>query len=868
MVSAYGLRFRGAASPIDERTSYDVFAHSCPSFKDYFDLEFNMALYSTESVGYVLRVKGADEGQIFNLFFDFRGDDILFRLNQEGKCVLIALPVSKAEAMKSHWFKVKIAFNLKQDEITLKIHDQEKVCKGVLLSDEFSPKIVFGKSDHIIDVPEIAVDKLVVNAEHTYTFSLDEADGESVCNQEGTLYGKVENPIWLINEAYHWRKEGGFASASEAGSCYNADRNEIYYFNRDSLFVYNMETGSTSAKAFAERCPVKLFLAGSFFDSDSERLYAYEVYTENGDSEPMIASLDLHTLGWRVESYSRLSMQLHHHCSYYDAVRKRYTIFGGFGNMYYSNKFYMFNAEEGRWNTLGSLSGDFLCPRYFSSAGYLDSNHSVYIFGGMGNESGDQVIGRRYFHDFYKVDLQEMRVQKLWDISEGQPNMVPAQDMVILNDSCFYVLRYPESVSNSFLHLYRFSVEDGSCHILGDSIPIYSDKITTNARLYYNERQSRLFVTVQETSDDVSSKFSVYSLLFPPVSLEKYTANNGGGNASHVWLVLVAAVVAVAGGSVWIVYKRHRNSGKGEDGKAVRQDKEQLPEASDVKVEKMAVDTGTVNSMYLFGDFSVFDRNGRNISYMFSLRIKQIFCLILRYSDADGISSKQLSDLIWPDKPKDKVKNSRGVAINHLRKILKELDGIELVYEKGCFRFTLSSDFYCDYLRFMAIVAENRIEECRQEFLYIVGRGKFVGFMDGPLFDGFKQDVECRLEVLVLQLMKEAFEAQDYAETVSLAEAEFNIDPVNETALSCCLKSLFILKHENAAIGTYQKFVAEYKNIRGRIILILQSLLELVPRHVASGAFSLLSFYSSVCLFQLVRWLLFCLINVYKAKSF
>ena len=659
MVSAYGLRFRGAASPIDERTSYDVFAHSCPSFKDYFDLECNMALYSTESVGYVLRVKGADEGQIFNLFFDFRGDDILFRLNQEGKCVLIALPVSKAEAMKSHWFKVKIAFNLKQDEITLKIHDQEKVCKGVLLSDEFSPKIVFGKSDHIIDVPEIAVDKLVVNAEHTYTFPLDEADGESVCNQEGTLYGKVENPIWLINEAYHWRKEGGFASASEAGSCYNADRNEIYYFNRDSLFVYNMETGSTSAKAFAERCPVKLFLAGSFFDSGSERLYAYEVYTENGDSEPMIASLDLHTLGWRVESYSRLSMQLHHHCSYYDAVRKRYTIFGGFGNMYYSNKFYMFNAEEGRWNTLGSLSGDFLCPRYFSSAGYLDSNHSVYIFGGMGNESGDQVIGRCYFHDFYKVDLQEMRVQKLWDISEGQPNMVPAQDMVILNDSCFYVLRYPESVSNSFLHLYRFSVEDGSCHILGDSIPIYSDKITTNARLYYNERQSRLFVTVQETSDDVSSKFSVYSLLFPPVSLEKYTANNGGGNALHVWLVLVAAVVAVAGGSVWIVYKRHRNSGKGEDGKAVRQDKEQLPEASDVKVEKMAVDTGTVNSMYLFGDFSVFDRNGRNISYMFSLRIKQIFCLILRYSDADGISSKQLSDLIWPDKPKDKVKNSR-----------------------------------------------------------------------------------------------------------------------------------------------------------------------------------------------------------------
>lgn len=171
-------------------------------------------------------------------------------------------------------------------------------------------------------------------------------------------------------------------------------------------------------------------------------------------------------------------------------------------------------------------------------------------------------------------------------------------------------------------------------------------------------------MTVQETRDDVSSKFSVYSLLFPPVSLEKYIANNSGGSVSRVWLVLAVAVVV--GGGVWIVYKWRRNSGKGEAGKAVRQDKEQLLDASDTtKMERQAVDAGTANSMYLFGDFSVFDRSGRNISYMFSLRIKQIFCLILRYSDADGISSKQLSDLIWPDKPKDKVKNSRGVAINH-----------------------------------------------------------------------------------------------------------------------------------------------------------------------------------------------------------
>ena len=139
-----------------------------------------------------------------------------------------------------------------------------------------------------------------------------------------------------------------------------------------------------------------------------------------------------------------------------------------------------------------------------------------------------------------------------------------------------------------------------------------------------------------------------------------------------------------------------------------------------------------------------------NISYRrfpcVSNKYSVSFCA---YSDADGISSKQLSDLIWPDKPKDKVK-TRGVAINHLRKILKELDGIELVYEKGCFRFTLSSVFYCDYLRFMwRVVAETGQRIAGQEFLHIVGRGKFVGFCGRPCCSTVSGKMECRLEVLV-----------------------------------------------------------------------------------------------------------------------
>ena len=60
-----------------------------------------------------------------------------------------------------------------------------------------------------------------------------------------------------------------------------------------------------------------------------------------------------------------------------------------------------------------------------------------------------------------------------------------------------------------------------------------------------------------------------------------------------------------------------------------------------------------------------------------------------------------------------------------------------------------------------------------------------------------------------------AFNARDYQAVLYLTQAEFNIDPLNEVALSFHLRALFILKRENAAIISYQRFISEYKQTTG-----------------------------------------------------
>lgn len=796
---AQGLKFNSAELPIDKRTSYNVFEQHTPTFTGRFDIEFDIRLYPVTEIGYVLRIKNLAGNKIYNLFYDGRGDDF-FKFNEEGKSCLITAKINREELLNAHWFRMKLSFDLTGDSITLVIHDRTFAAAQAGLPDTYEPVIVFGKSDHIIDVPSFAIQHLTVRGGKTYSFELSQNEGNTVYDTKGRPLGLVQNPEWLINDAYHWRYRASFSSESVAGANYNPRRKEVYYFNRDTLFIYNVRTEETRMHRFAERCPVKLILGTNFIDPANDRLYVYEVYDDTAPAgEPSVASLDLNTYQWRVESHDRLPTQLHHHGSYFDPEQSRYTIFGGFGNMSYSRDFHTYDLQSGHWGgESGTRSGDPVFPRYFSSVGRLKRTNSVYVFGGMGNESGDQSVGRYYFYDLHRLDLNTGHVEKCWEIPWNKTNSVPVRGMVILNDSCFYTLCYPESVSNSYLHLYRFSIEDGSYEILSDSIPIHSDKITTNANLYYDDQQDDLFATVQEFDDDIRSRMRVYRLAFPPITAEELASHAKPRNGGSQWalaLIAVLGTATVGGGFLWFLRKKTATGASG----------------TTIAAAQTSEPAARPNSIRLFGDFAARDRHNRDITYLFTARQKQLFCLVLQHSMREGITSQRLSNLLWPDKAEDKVKNSRGVTINHLRKTLGEMDGIELVYNKGYFKLVQSPAFYCDYTRCIEIIAQDSIGDDRGELLQILSRGKFLKHDDQPLFDTFKEEVEYMLEPVLQLEMEKSFTEEEYLATLAFAEAVFCIDPLNDQALTYLIRSLNRMKRGEEARLRYQAFALEYK---------------------------------------------------------
>ena len=806
--SSQGLKFSGSREqPIDKRTSYNVFGNESILFSGYYNIEFDMSLYSATRIGYIIRVKNAKSDKIYNLFYDGQGNNHLFKFNEEGKNSLITAEIKKEELINFRWFKIIISFDLKSNAIKLTIHNRTFVARNVGLPDKYYPIIIFGKSDYLIDVPTFAIQNMLVgNNEKKYFFALNESEGNIVHDLNGRGIGNVINPEWLINESYRWKIKVLFKSKTVAGANYYLEKKEIYYFNKDSLFIYNVRTEEIRTEVFKEKCPMRLTLGTNFIDPTQNKLYAYEVYFDESFkyTGPSIASLDLNTYQWTSESYSTLPTQLHHHGAYFDADKHRYTLFGGFGNMHYNKSFYTFNSESKSWDTLRYAGDSILYSRYFLSLGYQKKTNSLYIFGGMGNKSGDQVVGRKYFYDLYKIDLTKKHISKLWEIQWNNDNVVPVRGMVI-QDSCFYTLCYPEHYSNSFLRLYRFSLKKNSYEILGDSIPIHSDKITTNANLYFDNQLNTLFATVQEFDDDIRSDLKVYSLSFPPITA-KELAGYLLVKKSHAYrwiLVLLGLMVSIII-FVWALkLKRNRK-----------------PKFEDIQPETLLTKkqhkTDIPNSIYLFGEFTVYSRQNRDISYMSSSKLKQVFLIIFQYSMKEGITSQRLSHLLWPDISEAKVKNSRGVAINNLRKVLKEFDGIELIYDKGLYKIELSNNCYCDYERYLQIVSSDRTEKTKVELLEILQRGKFLQSYDLSLFDQFKGFFEQELEPLLLAEMKKDYNDNNYSTSLGFAEALQIIDPINDKAIAYQVKALRKMMQNYEAQRRYLDFVYQYKKLMGK----------------------------------------------------
>lgn len=155
-----------------------------------------------------------------------------------------------------------------------------------------------------------------------------------------------------------------------------------------------------------------------------------------------------------------------------------------------------------------------------------------------------------------------------------------------------------------------------------------------------------------------------------------------------IWIILLF----LGGGTAWAV-RRNREKKRVEFSSAQRA-------ASVVKKQVIPDDPGsTKEQICCFGGLKVIDLEGKEISKKFSPKLKQLFVLILLHSlgGQKGISSKEMSDLLWPGMSPQNAKNIRGTNIQNLKMLLSGCTGFKLVFKDKLWLLEFDEGYFIDF---------------------------------------------------------------------------------------------------------------------------------------------------------------------------
>jgi len=801
---AQGLLFNSNDSLVNKRTSLHVFNPDIPTFKDYLVINFDLSLWDNAHLGYVFNL--ADKDNSYSLSYIYMNGKGYLNFNIDRQSNKIKIPLQASLLKKNSWMKVKIYLDLKADKVNIYVDNVLYEANNLGFKGKISANLVFGKNQFYTEVPNMAIKNLEVgDASKNYFFPLDEWKGNDIHDQNRDVIGMVENPVWLINESYFWKQAYMRSFSDVAGLNFNTKDQSLFIFTKDSLITYDARLKRASAQAYKNKLPVPMVLGKSIFNAKENKLYLYELFDVPKET-PTIASLhmDRHDLAWEAIGKTALPQQRHHHNVFYDLGQDNFYLFGGYGSYSYYNAFLKYDRAADQWKKV-AFKGDTINPRFFAATGSSDNPDEIFLFGGYGNESGNQIVGGKQLYDLYRINLKDHTIKRCWNIHPDKEVFVPANNLVLSADKkYFYALCYPHEVAKTELRLYKFSIKDGSHEVVSAPIPVTSERIESDINLFFDHSTDEFFCTIQEFTDRKNSTIKVYSLASPPVSNTRYLSSlSPPSNPNRtVFFIGFAIVGVILLSGLILVYKKllveHPLPNENNES-------DSLIENKDSEKRK--------NAVYLLGEFLVCDKNGKDITYLFSPKIKQLFILILLKSrNCNGVNSKKISSLLWPDKDIAKTKNIKGVTFNHLRNIISDLNGIELTFINDTYLFNVSDSFFCDYFSAEDITNENGSV---LEHLDVISRGGLLNDMTDQWLDEYKDRYEEQMIGLLEPELKKQYELNDLKLVMELTRLILSIDPFSDIALKYQLKSLRKLKGIEHSRKAYDHFIHEYQKSFG-----------------------------------------------------
>ena len=245
-----------------------------------------------------------------------------------------------------------------------------------------------------------------------------------------------------------------------------------------------------------------------------------------------------------------------------------------------------------------------------------------------------------------------------------------------------------------------------------------------------------------------------------------------------------------------------------------------MPSSDGIPVDPVPVVTRPQpnrNRINLLDGFRVWNKKGDDITHRFSPKRKELVILVILYTLKEGgITSKELSDILWPGFSTQNKKNNRSTQVKEIRNIFENELEAEIVFKDKRWRFELGDGLQVDLVELDGLIP-NIFSPDRMQPLSttqavaaakIVSSGPLLPQVEEEWLDFFKSSYNSNVLDVLTPFMED--DAQlDAQHLQDIIEAILVVDPLFDSAVKKKVESLM----RDGKYGSAKKVVENYKKL-------------------------------------------------------
>lgn len=822
----YGLTFNSFNAPQENRTSLEIGINNSICFSDNMDMSFEFYFIPNRSVyfGYIFRMVNKS-GQNIDLLYNEK--DAVFNTIIGGTFTNINFSIDK-ETLYRNW--TKISYHYSKDSLSCFINNRLFKTVEISLKDKCF-KVLFGANNShefsTTDVPPMVIRKVAIeeNGRLAYFWPLNSKESDDyITDSISKNRALVTNPVWTEELHENWQLLKSLTVKGNASVAYNQDSDRLYITAEDSVYSLPVDDIMSSVQSEASN-GYHLFQGNqSVYNTVDNKLYNFYIDIKQ------IAEYSNKSFNWNHAFDTVANTEYGHTNRVFVRKENALYIFGGYGQMKYKNQVQKYSFATKKWENV-ITKGDYFTPRYMAAAG-ISGDH-IYILGGYGSHSGDQVLNPGYLYDLLDFNISTQTFKKLYSLKEPDTSFVFAGSMYIDSaDHSYYALCFDRSKYDTKLRLIKGSLFKPEYQFLGNSIPYSFHDVVSDADLYFSPGSKQLIAVTQLVDLGKRTEIKIYGIAFAPEALMKADVVL---QSHKLWYIAAALFILAIITWLFIKNKKRANSHLAlHQNNDDHQKESVLAEPSHGSHTLMELGGKTIpeapgfvterannTSIYLFGSFEIIDENGDEISKQFSPLLKELFLVILlnKFKDGKGITSEKLNDIFWGTKTGKDAKNNLSVNIVRLKNILAKVDGINVTKNGDHWECEYDSNKVSidllDFLNLETAYPGEKGKEHLSKMLYFISRGPFLKQNEYEWLDNIKADISNKIIDELLEESKNLDPKKEAEYIIEVANCIFSFDLLNEDALIYKCKTLNNLGRHSIAKSTYERFAKEYKKSYG-----------------------------------------------------